>query len=222
MGVVKQSKVIKNITLLKETEISDFHSVTSFNRGTILTLHQNYNVFSSLNEENGLIEYPDFCLLISKNQSNLLAQNIFNAIDTGKDNAINFREFLRFLSSFHKSLQEEQKYILFNLYSGGKQFISKENLYTMLKNAIKSDKVLSKYLDNDQVLNNIIQESFETIGRLNNNSDGKLDKIDLMMFTNIILERYPMLGLYIKIDIDFLKNRKVKLRPVNNTNSNYK
>ncbi len=199
----KNGKVIKS-SLLKESEMNDFKSLSNFPKEIIVSLHQNFSTFAMLNEENGLLEYPDFCLLINKRQSNLLAQAIFNAIDNGRDNAINFREFLRFISCFHKSSQDEKNNIIFNLFSGRNEQISPNQVYTMLHDAIYSNKVLSRYITDDSTIKNIVEHSFKNLMKTD---------IDFNVFYNMILSKYPNILKFMILDLDLLKNRKIKLKP---------
>ena len=102
MGNTKTKEV-----LLKPNELNEFHNMTSLSTEILIKLHEHYRRFSSINTDDGVIDYNEFCFLINKSNTNL-AKRIFNAIDANKDGYINFREFVKFLSCFDIFLIENQ------------------------------------------------------------------------------------------------------------------
>ena len=83
-------------TMLKDTELNEFKNLTSFSNEIVIKLHNHYKHFSSVQIDDGVIDYSEFCALISR--QNELTKRIFNSIDINKDGVINFREFIKFIS----------------------------------------------------------------------------------------------------------------------------
>ena len=100
-------------TMLKDTELNEFKNLTSFSNEIVIKLHNHYKHFSSVQIDDGVIDYSEFCALISR--QNELTKRIFNSIDINKDGVINFREFIKFISIFINGSLEEQIKLSFNI-----------------------------------------------------------------------------------------------------------
>lgn len=195
--------------LLKQNELNEFHNMTSLSTEILIKLHEHYRRFSSINTDDGVIDYNEFCFLINKSNTNL-AKRIFNAIDANKDGYINFREFVKFLSCFDTGTLEDQINLSFGILSApNTKKIESDCIKNLLKEAIYIDNSFKKYF-NEDVIENIVNETFN---KLIGDPKGS---VDLQTYNKMMRENPDLLS-WFKIDLQNLKKanlqQKVKKNP---------
>jgi len=196
MGNAKTKEV-----LLKPNELNEFHNMTSLSTEILIKLHEHYRRFSAIKTDDGVIDYTEFCTLINKTNTHL-AKRIFNAIDANKDENINFREFVKFLSCFDTGTLDDQINLSFCILCDPvSKTIDNEFILCLLKDAIFIEQSFKKYLTDD-VLENIVNETYK---KLTGDPNGK---VDLQVYNKMIRENPEILA-WFKIDLENLK--KVKL-----------
>lgn len=190
-------------TNLKQSELSDFHSMSSLSNDLLVLLHKNFTYISSVYNDDGVIDYPEFCYMLNK-KDNLLIQKIFSSIDINKDKKVNFREFLKFLSIFLNGTHDEHCKIIFKILSDDtSKLIDKSFLESILKDCINSDKILSSYFDEESIMQ-IVSESFERIIYNSENNSTITEQIDYELFKEM-LDNNKFIINWLKIDIKKIK-----------------
>src|SRR5690349_14645268 len=117
---------------LKNSELIDFHNMSSLPNEILISLHKHFAYFSSVLNDDGMIDYEEFCQMLNKND-NLLCRRIFNAIDLNKDKKINFREFLKFFSCFMTGSYDEQISLSFKIFcKDDNKYIDKNLMFSIL------------------------------------------------------------------------------------------
>jgi Ca2+-binding EF-hand superfamily protein len=152
-----------NQTILKSSELNEFHNMTLFSNDILIKLHDYYRLFSSIQTDDGVIDFHEFCILIKKNDRNL-SKRIFNAIDVNLDGSINFREFIKFISVFINGSLEEQISLSYKIFSNPEtKNIEVETIITLIKDVVMTEESLSNFL-NDELIELIVKETFMKIG----------------------------------------------------------
>ncbi|MDR3547538.1 MAG: hypothetical protein P4M11_04565 [Candidatus Pacebacteria bacterium] len=100
---------------LKEHEILEYSKISSFSHEEIDNLYQYYQHFSAACNDDGVIDYREFCQAMSLADT-LVAQRIFKLFDTNADEVINFREFIIGLACFLYETTEQQINLSFRLF----------------------------------------------------------------------------------------------------------
>jgi Ca2+-binding EF-hand superfamily protein len=181
---------------LKNSELVDFHNMSSLSNEILISLHKHFAYFSSSLNDDGVIDYEEFCQMLGKTD-NLLCRRIFNAIDLNKDKKINFREFLKFFSCFMTGTYEEQISLSFKVFcKDDMKFIDKTLILNILKECIlNEDKFLQEFFDSESIIE-IVEESFAE-------SDTGLLNLDTY---KEIIELNPSILEWFKVDMNKLRN----------------
>ena len=183
-------------TILKDTELNEFKNLTSFSQETVIKLHNHYKHFSSVQIDDGVIDYSEFCALI--NRQNELTKRIFNSIDVNKDGVINFREFIKFISCFIHGTQEEQIQLSFKIFSSdNNKHIEKETMCGMLREITSNDKNLANFFD-DKAINIIVNDTFSHYA----NEDFCIKYENY----KAIVQKFPKILTWLKLDLDKIKS----------------
>ena len=182
-------------TILKDTELNEFKNLTSFSNEIVIKLHNHYKHFSSVQVDDGVIDYSEFCSLISR--QNELTKRIFNSIDVNKDGVINFREFIKFISCFIHGTLEEQMQLSFKIFcADSNKYIDKETLLAMLRESISDDKNLSQFLD-EKTLEKVVSNTFAQFE--NEENCIKYENYKIMIQKNLKILSW------LKVDLDKIK-----------------
>ena len=182
-------------TILKDTELNEFKNLTSFSNEIVIKLHNHYKHFSSVQVDDGVIDYSEFCSVISR--QNELTKRIFNSIDVNKDGVINFREFIKFISCFIHGTLEEQMQLSFKIFcADSNKFIDKETLLAMLRESISDDKNLSQFLD-EKTLEKVVSNTFAQFE--NEENCIKYENYKIMIQKNLKILSW------LKVDLDKIK-----------------
>ncbi|KXS15214.1 EF-hand calcium-binding domain-containing protein 1-like protein, partial [Gonapodya prolifera JEL478] len=101
----------------------------------------------------------------------LLMDRVFRCFDADSDNYVNFEEFIRGMSLFLKGKFEEKAKFCFRVYDlNGDRFISKDEMYQMLKNS------LVRAVDEDE---DGVKELVEiALKKLDEDHDGRVSDAD--------------------------------------------
>ncbi len=189
-----------NQTILKTSELNEFHNMTLFPNDVLIKLHDYYRHFSSIQTDDGVIDFDEFCILIRKDERNL-SKRIFNAIDVNLDGSINFREFIKFISVFINGTLEEQISLSFKIFSNtDSKNIEVETMTTLLKDVVKTEESLLNFFY-DTLIDIIVKDTFLKIG-------GDLNKpINYEKYKEMI-KLCPDILNWLKVDMEKIKNVK--------------
>jgi Ca2+-binding EF-hand superfamily protein len=192
------NKESKEVTL-KTSELNEFHNMTSFPNDVLIKLHDHYRHFSSIQTDDGVIDFNEFCALMNKNEK-ILTKRIFNAIDVNKDGCINFREFIKFISCFINDSLDEQIVLSYKLFSSpDKRGIEKEVMYCLLKECVKSEKKLATFIELGDI-EEIVNQTFS----FNANENGL---INFERYKEMVRKNQDILN-WLKVDIEKIKKTK--------------
>jgi Ca2+-binding EF-hand superfamily protein len=189
----KKSKELK----LKSNELSEFQKMTYFSNESLISLYDYYRHFSSVEIDDGVIDFSEFCMIIKKND-NILTKRIFDTMDVNLDGSINFREFIKFLSVFINGTIEEQINLSYKIFSNREtKVIEAKTMCEILRDVIASEESLMNFLDPD-LIDFIVKETF---GRIGLSSE---EYIDLEKYT-IMVEQCPGILSWLRIDLKKIK-----------------
>lgn len=209
MGNENTPRTKKIITLLPN-EISDFQSLTSLPEEILIKLYNYYRHFSSIQTDDGVIDYFEFCEMIQKGGN--MSKKIFNTIDSNKDGVINFREFIKYVSLFITGSYEDKIRISFKLFVDESNTINKENMFNLLFEVITQENPHTREFFTIDEIKNIVNESFnkslsEEGIQLKSvkKGDRMEDVIDYDAYKKLIQKR-PFILRWLKVDLDRIKN----------------
>lgn len=184
-------------TILKDTELNEFKNLTSFSNDIVIKLHDHFKHFSSVQIDDGVIDYSEFCALITR--QNELTKRIFNSIDVNRDGVINFREFIKFISCFIHGTQEEQIQLSFKIFSNDNKEIDKKTMCSLLKEIMANDFNLTRFFD-DSAIDIIVNETFNQYA-----SEESFIKYENY---RAIIQKCPKILSWLKVDLDKVKAMK--------------
>ena len=188
----------KDSTTLLPNEIQDFQNVTSFDDEILIKLHNHYKRFSSIQTDDGVIDYQEFAELINKD--NNMTKRIFNAVDINKDGVINFREFIKYISCFVNGNIDEKTSLSFKLFADDKvKLISKQQIVQLLLDilSVEDSKFVKSFFSKDDITN-MIDKSFEEFGT---------DEICFKDYKKLI-EKNPQILAWLQVDLEKIKKAK--------------
>jgi len=184
-------------SILKSNELNQFHNITYFSNDTLQKLHKYYRHFSSVQTDDGVIDYNEFCIIIKKKENNL-TKMIFNTIDVNLDGRINFPEFIKFISVFINGSIDEKISLSYKIFSNPEtKVIEAQTMREILRDAISVDENLSDFFTPD-IMDLIVNETFAKLG-LNYKENIKFDKYAEM------IEKKPCILSWLKIDLEKIK-----------------
>ena len=184
-------------SILKSNELNQFHNISYFSNDTLLKLHEYYRHFSSVQTDDGVIDYNEFCIIIKKKE-NYLTKRIFNTIDVNLDGRINFPEFIKFISVFINGSIDEQISLSYKIFSNPEtKVIESQTMREILRDAIAVDENLSDFFTLD-IMDLIVNETFVKLG-LNYKENINFDKYAEM------IEKKPCILSWLKIDLEKIK-----------------
>lgn len=161
----------KDSTSLLPNEIQDFHNITSFSENILIKLHNHYKKFSSLQTDDGVIDYAEFSEIMNKD--NNMSKRIFNAVDINKDGVINFREFIKYISCFVNGSFDEKVNLSFKLFSDEKtKLISKDQMVQLLNDiiAVEENKFFKNFFTSKDI-EFMVEKTFDEISFLISNKN---------------------------------------------------
>jgi Ca2+-binding EF-hand superfamily protein len=184
-------------TTLKTSELTEFHNMTLFSNEILIKLHDYYRHFSSVQTDDGVIDFNEFCIIIKKNDKNL-TKRIFDTIDVNLDGSINFREFIKFISVFINGSFEEQISLSYKIFSNPEtKAIEVKTMCDLIRDVVTAEESLKKFFTND-LIDLIVKETFLKIG-------GELDTpIFLDKYTEMV-KKYPNILSWLKVDLEKIK-----------------
>jgi Ca2+-binding EF-hand superfamily protein len=195
MGTTKSKE-----TSLRTSELNEFHNMTLFSNDILLKLHDYYKRFSSIQTDDGVIDFDEFCILVKKNDRNL-TKRIFNAIDVNLDGSINFREFIKYISVFINGTIDEQISLSYKIFSNPMtKTIETETMCNLIRDIVLAEESLSKFF-NSELIDMIVKETFIKIG-------GEVDKPIYLENYKIMIKKNPDILNWFKVDLEKLKTVK--------------
>lgn len=195
-------------TTLKISELNDFHNMTLFSNEILIKLHDYYKHFSSIQTDDGVIDFDEFCIIIKKNDRNL-TKRIFDAIDVNSDGSINYREFIKFISVFINGNFDDQIVWSYKIFSNPEtKTIEIETMKNLIKDIVMAEESLCKFFNNE-LIDMIVVETFKSICGQEEN----LQVINFELYKNMII-RYPSILSWLKVDLDIIKNIKLENKTV--------
>jgi Ca2+-binding EF-hand superfamily protein len=194
---------------LKSSELNEFHNMTLFSNDILMKLHDYYRHFSSIQTDDGVIDFNEFCLIIKKNDKNL-TKRIFDTIDVNLDGSINFREFIKFISVFINGTLDEQIALSYKIFSNPEtKVIEAQTMCDLLRDVVTAEESLSNFFTKE-LIDLIVKETFLKIG-------GSYDEpIQLEKYTEMVA-RYPLILNWLKVDIEKIKKMNL-VRKLKKTN----
>lgn len=198
----------KHVASLLPNEISDFQNITGFTEEVLVKLHSHYRHFSSIQTDDGVIDFSEFCQMIQKEKN--MTKRIFNAIDTNKDGVINFREFVRFISCFINGSHEDKVRLSFKIFADDRtERISSHTMISLLTDISKQDsKRIGEFFDNTEISHSVDQ-TFR--------SCGKGDSMDFESYRSLVAKNSFILN-WLKVDVERI--REGKFKKIQNSKSN--
>ena len=151
---------------LKSNELIEFSKASNFSQNTVNMLHTIYIHYSKLHQDDGIIDYNEFCAIFMSDPNKAL-QSIFNLFDANGDSSINFREFLVGISSIYNDPKEKQMSLLFRILDEQESgAISKQHLLATLCEWVRifPELGLSK-----EIIEKIVEDTFSIVGKDNMN-----------------------------------------------------
>ena len=100
--------------------------MTSFPNDIVNDLHSLFNSYCNLVKDDGVLDYEEFLLMINKPDGTLTRQ-IFKGLDNNKDNQINFREFVKFISCFVNGTNDEKANLTFKIFANEETKLIEKN-----------------------------------------------------------------------------------------------
>lgn len=170
-----KTNVEENSSLLPN-ELQDFSNITNFSDDALIRLHNHYKRISSLQTDDGVIDYAEFSEIICRD--NNMTKRIFNAIDINRDGVINFREFIKYLSIFTNGGEDDKINLSFKLFSDHKTKLIYENdMILMLLDivSVDSSNFVKSFFGKEEI-SMIVKETFKTINEQELNITSKIDK----------------------------------------------
>ena len=204
----------RDITSLLPNEISDFQSITSFPEDVLIKLHNHYRYFSTIQTDDGVIDYGEFVQMIHKDRN--MTRRIFNAIDTNKDGVINFREFIRYISCFVNGSLEERIKLSFRLFADEQsKMIKKETMIQLLTDIImQGSKICQEFFGKDEI-KFLVHQSFNSLvknpthkGKENIDEENK--EISFEEYKAIVEKNQNILN-WLKIDLEKIRSAKFEI-----------
>jgi Ca2+-binding EF-hand superfamily protein len=93
-------------------------------------------------------------------KDNILNRRLFDAFDINRDGYINFREFLKFLSTFVTGSEQDQYDLTFKIFANEyNNLIEKEFIKRIIKESISADPNLGRYID-EWTIDEIVSRTF--------------------------------------------------------------
>jgi Ca2+-binding EF-hand superfamily protein len=196
-------------TNLKTFEIQDFQSMSSFPNDIVKDLHCLFNSYCNLVKDDGILDYQEFLLMMNKSDC-IITQQIFKGLDNNKDNQINFREFLKFISCFVNGTNNEKINLTFKIFANEEtKLIEKNKMIEILKSSLQLNKLLDDYLD-EKIIEEIVKITFDKFDLCSNEVNG----INLDEYKKFV-EKNPGILNWFKIDLQ--KIRSTMKDKINNT-----
>lgn len=170
----RQSKLNDSNSLsLLPNEIQDFQNISNFSDEVLIKLHDHYKRISSLQTDDGVIDYGEFSEIINKD--NNMTKRIFNAIDINRDGVINFREFVKYLSCFINGTYDEKVNLSYKLFMDAKnKCIYKDQMIILLLDIVNVDdnKFIEKFITKEDI-EMIVANTFLEINKMFKEKDQK-------------------------------------------------
>lgn len=209
MGNENTPRTKKVITLLPN-EISDFQSLTSLPEDILVKLYNYYRHFSSIQTDDGVIDYFEFCEMIQKGGN--MSKKMFNTIDSNKDGVINFREFIKYVSLFITGSKEDKIRISFKLFVDESNTINKENMFNLLFEVISQESPQTREFFTIDEIKNIVNVSFskltteEGIKMKSIKRGDRLEEVIDYEGYKQLIEKRPFILRWLKVDLDRIKS----------------
>lgn len=151
---------LRHHSSIKKNELMELSKITMFSADIIFTFHFFYQKFCSLRKDDGVIDFKEFLNSINF-PDNTFTRHLFNAFDLNCNNSINFRDFIKFFSTFQTSNSSSQTKVTFKLFANPRtKTIDREIMETILSEAIQENTILNTYITKEDI-KNIIQETFD-------------------------------------------------------------
>jgi Ca2+-binding EF-hand superfamily protein len=184
-------------TCLKNNELQDFHNMTLFSTKTLIILHGYYDYYSAILIDDGVLDYDEFCQMVGR-KDNLLNRRLFDAFDINRDGCINFREFLKFISTFVTGSIQDQYDISYKILSNEfNNLIEKDFIKKLIKEGVLADERLKFFID-ERAIDELVNRTFRDASAMN-----KIQYIEM-------LKECPLILSWFKCDITRMKDIKKK------------
>lgn len=135
-------------------EFKNFEQETIFNASQLKILYKIFNYYSKIYDDDGVIDYQEFCNIVKINKDHQIANNLFKILDKNNDNRINFREFVMGINAISDDCFDNYTFLLFNIIKqDNNDFITVENICNVANKLLSSYKYINipKYIIKNKV-----------------------------------------------------------------------
>jgi serine/threonine-protein phosphatase 2B regulatory subunit len=193
---------------ISDYELNEFARQSDLSFEEIKNLHLHFKAISSMEKDDGVIDYEEFCSAL-KIEKSLIADRFFQIFDLNHDLVLNFREFVLGISVLINSNFESLLKITFSIFDIEKVGeINKQNFKDLILSCLVK---LPTIQIKPEILQTILDETFDEINKeykkasVNENKDGKMDSIDFNQYAEMI-KKNPQILKWLQIDLDKIKS----------------
>lgn len=152
----KTSKLKK----INDYELNEFARQSDLTYEEIKNLHIHFKAISSLEKDDGVIDYEEFCGAL-KIEKSLIADRFFKIFDLNHDSVLNFREFVLGISVLINTNLDSQMRITFSIFDIDKNGeIEKNNFVEILSSCLEK---LPSIVIQKPILEQIVEQTFYDI-----------------------------------------------------------
>lgn len=196
---------------INDYELNEFARQSDLTFEEIKDLHVHFKSISSLEKDDGVIDYQEFCSALKMDKS-LIAERFFNIFDLNHDSVLNFREFVLGVSVLINNNLDSLTKITFSIFDVEKKGeIDRKSFMQILSSCLEKTPSISIPKN---VLENIVDQTFLNINKefksktsLNLDEESKENKItiDFYQYTEMA-KKYPFILKWLQIDLEKIKS----------------
>lgn len=200
-----QNSKLKKIS---DYELNEFARQSDLSFEEIKNLHLHFKAISSMEKDDGVIDYEEFCSAL-KIEKSLIADRFFQIFDLNHDMVLNFREFVLGISVLINSNLESMVKLTFSIFDIEKVGeINKQHFMDLILSCLAK---LPSIQIKKEILQNIIDQTFEDLNKeykkVSNNEvkEIKMESIDFNQYAEMI-KKSPQILKWLQIDLDKIKS----------------
>lgn len=196
---------------INDYELNEFARQSDLTFEEIKDLHIHFKSISSLEKDDGVIDYEEFCSAL-KMEKSLIAERFFKIFDLNHDSVLNFREFVLGVSVLINNNLDSLTKLTFSIYDVEKKGeIDRNNLVEVLMSCLQ--KIPSINIPKN-VLESIVDQTFESMNKefkskssLSFDEESKESKcsIDYYQYAEMI-KKYPYILKWLQVDLEKIKS----------------
>ena len=196
---------------INDYELNEFARQSDLTFEEIKDLHVHFKSISSLEKDDGVIDYEEFCGAL-KMEISLIADRFFKIFDLNHDSVLNFREFVLGVSVLINNNLESLTKISFSIFDVEKKGeIDRDNFVEILYSCL--EKVPSVVIPKN-ILETIVDQTFEIImkeGRSKSSVTEEEIKQEEKLTINFqqyaeMVKKNPAILKWLQIDLEKIKS----------------